>query len=62
MNNAMQNVPKGSHIERSGTREGDRVRITLSEDGPGVPDAAKQRLFDRFGQTGQETAGGQRGG
>ena len=48
MNNAIQYTPKDSHIILSGTRRKDWVEISVSDDGPGIPDEAKQHLFDLF--------------
>ena len=41
MNNAIQYTPKGSHIELRGLQVGDKVQIIVSDDGPGIPDSAK---------------------
>ena len=38
MNNAIQYTPKDSHIILSGTRRKDWVEISVSDDGPGIPD------------------------
>ena len=48
MNNAIQYTPKDSHIILSGTRRKDWVEISVSDDGPGIPDEAKKQLFDLF--------------
>ena len=48
MNNAIQYTPKDSHIILSGTRRKDWVEISVSDDGPGIPDEAKKHLFDMF--------------
>lgn len=48
MNNAIQYTPKDSHIILSGTRRKDWVEISVSDDGPGIPDEAKRHLFDLF--------------
>ena len=48
MNNAIQYPPKDSHIILSGTRRKDWVEISVSDDGPGIPDEAKKHLFDLF--------------
>ena len=47
-NNAIQYTPKDSHIILSGTRRKDWVEISVSDDGPGIPDEAKKHLFDLF--------------
>lgn len=48
MNNAIQYTLKDSHIILSGTRRKDWVEISVSDDGPGIPDEAKKHLFDLF--------------
>ena len=48
MNNAIQYTPKDSHIILSGTRRKDWVEISVSDDGPGIPDEPKKHLFDLF--------------
>ena len=48
MNNAIQYTPKDSHIILSGTRRKDWLEISVSDDGPGIPDEAKKHLFDLF--------------
>jgi len=48
MNNAIQYTPKDSHIILSGTRRKDWMEISVSDDGPGIPDEAKKHLFDLF--------------
>ena len=48
MNNAIQYTPQDSHIILSGTRRKDWVEISVSDDGPGIPDEAKKHLFDLF--------------
>lgn len=48
MNNAIQYTPKDSHIILSGTRRKEWVEISVSDDGPGIPDEAKKHLFDLF--------------
>lgn len=38
----------GSRIEICIAGDGDRVRVVLADDGPGVPVAEQERVFDRF--------------
>ena len=61
MNNAIQYTPKGSHISLRGVQKGDWVQITVTDDGPGIPDDAKKHLFDLFYTAGQGRADCQRG-
>lgn len=61
MNNAIQYTPKDSHIILSGTRRKDWVEISVSDDGPGIPDEAKKHLFDLFYTAEQGKPDGKRG-
>lgn len=49
--NAVKYTPEGSTVTVGARREGEMVRISVADDGPGVADADKERIFDRF-QTG----------
>lgn len=46
--NAVQHSPAGSVVRLSGGREGDRLRIRVTDQGPGIPESLKARLFDPF--------------
>lgn len=48
VNNAVKYTPQGSHICLSAHKAGDRVRVTIKDDGPGIPDTGKTHLFDMF--------------
>lgn len=61
MNNAIQYTPKGSNIELSGVQKANTVQISVTDDGPGIPDDAKKHLFDLFYTAGQGKADCQRG-
>lgn len=61
MNNAIQYTPQGSHIQLRGERQEEMVCITVSDDGPGIPDEAKKHLFDLFYTAEQGKADCQRG-
>ncbi len=61
MNNAIQYTPKDSHIILSGTRRKDWVEISVSDDGPGIPDEAKKHLFDLFSTAEQGKPDSKRG-
>ena len=47
-NNAIKYTPAGSHINISVTTEDKMAVISVSDDGPGIPDEMKPRIFDRF--------------
>ncbi len=52
VNNAATYTPRGSNITVSALRADDGcrpvVRVSVADDGPGVPDADKARIFDMF--------------
>lgn len=48
VDNAIKYTQAGSHITVSARREEDRVIVLVADDGPGVSDEAKTRLFDMF--------------
>ncbi len=46
--NALRHTPKGSTVRLSVDKAAGEPGLTVSDDGPGVPDAERARLFDRF--------------
>jgi heavy metal sensor kinase len=54
LDNAVKYSPAGSsihvslHIVGSGTRPAQVVEIAIQDEGPGIPEGAQQRVFDRF--------------
>lgn len=48
LDNAVKYTPEGSHIRISVRREGEFVRVSVADDGSGIPDGQKQRVFDMF--------------
>lgn len=54
MNNLLSNAakfsPAGGTVEVELARRGGRVRIAVTDHGPGIPEAFRQRVFDRFAQ------------
>jgi len=54
MNNLLSNAakfsPPGGTVEVYLGRRGGRVRIDVTDHGPGIPEAFRQRVFDRFAQ------------
>ena len=48
VNNADKYTPEGSDICLSAKKENSMVRIEIADNGPGISDEAKQRLFDMF--------------
>lgn len=48
LGNALKFVPSGGRIDISATKEAGRVRIAVSDTGPGIDEKNLQRVFDRF--------------
>lgn len=48
ISNALKYTPRGSTISLDAWKEDGRVVVEVADDGPGVPDADKPRIFDRF--------------
>jgi signal transduction histidine kinase len=46
--NAFQHTPDGTEVLASVARDGDVVRLVVTDDGPGVPEALRDEVFDRF--------------
>lgn len=47
-NNAIKHTPEGSHITLSAKKSNRRVITEIADDGPGISDEAKKKLFDMF--------------
>ena len=63
VNNAIKYTPEGSDICLSAKKENSLVRIEIADNGPGISDEAKRRLFDMFytADTGSAGADSRRG-
>ena len=48
VDNAIKYTPPGSTITISTEKRQDKVVVKIADDGPGVPDEAKPRIFDMF--------------
>ena len=48
LDNAAKYTPQGGTLEVRASRDGDHVRIEVLDDGPGVPERHRARLFERF--------------
>ncbi|MEM9488577.1 MAG: HAMP domain-containing sensor histidine kinase [Myxococcota bacterium] len=48
VDNALRHGGAGVHVTIAATRRDRRIAITVSDDGPGIPDPQKSRIFERF--------------
>jgi two-component system OmpR family sensor kinase len=48
LDNAVRHTPDGSTIELRLRVDGDKATIEVADDGPGIPDAMREHVFDRF--------------
>ena len=46
--NAIRHTPPGTHVHASVERVDGQVRLTVEDDGPGIPADLKDRVFERF--------------
>ncbi len=46
--NALKYTPPGSLIQISARRQGRLIAISVSDNGPGIPDSQKEKIFDMF--------------
>ncbi|MFQ8600950.1 MAG: sensor histidine kinase, partial [Oscillospiraceae bacterium] len=61
VDNAIKYTPPGSHITISSKRVGNMVEVSVADDGEGIPDAAKARIFEMFYTAGNQAADAKRG-
>ncbi len=55
ISNAVKYSPPGASVELSVERIPDRVRISVRDHGPGIPEAFRSRIFQRFAQADTST-------
>ena len=48
VNNAIKYTPPDAAIVLSAERQDDRVVISVADEGPGIPDEEKERIFEMF--------------
>ena len=51
LDNALDAAPSAGHVTVAATREGDTVAVRVIDDGPGIPENIKGRIFDPFFST-----------
>ena len=52
LDNAAKYTPAGSHVTVSAWREGGHVKLQVLDEGPGIPPADLERIFDKFYRSG----------
>ena len=60
LENASNYSPADGHIVMAASRHDDRIRITVSDRGPGVPEADLPRIFERFYRADKARSRGER--
>ena len=60
LENASNYSPAGGRIVMGSARRGDRLLLTVSDEGPGVPEADLPRIFERFYRVDKSRARGER--
>ena len=48
VNNAIQYTQEGSHIHILARKQGEQVEVSIADDGRGIPDEEKKKVFDMF--------------
>ena len=48
LDNAIKHSPSGGTIRVSLSRQGSDYHVSVADEGPGIPEAAKERVFERF--------------
>lgn len=61
LDNATRHAPRGSEVRVTTRREGDEIEVSVRDRGAGVPEAMRERVFDRYVQAGDEPARAGRG-
>ncbi len=48
LDNAVKYTQAGGHVTVGARTVGDRVRVEIADDGPGIPEQHRERIFERF--------------
>lgn len=54
IDNALKYAPKNSAVYARLSRQTDGIQIRIADEGPGIPDAEKERIFEKFYRGGNE--------
>lgn len=60
VNNAIEYTPAGSHITIRSEKKDGTIILSIADDGPGIPDQEKPRVFDMFYSGGNPIADSRR--
>ncbi len=60
LGNALKFTPTGGEIRIGIAAEGEALRVTIADTGPGVPREFQERIFEKFGQVEAHSAGQRR--
>lgn len=61
VNNAIKYTPKGSNIKISANKRGNMVIVEIADDGQGIDDSAKEKVFDMYFTINDKHGDGRRG-
>lgn len=61
VDNAIKYTPKGSEIKITAQKKEDKIFISISDDGDGIPDDVKPKVFEMFYTCGKSIADSRRG-
>lgn len=48
LDNALKYVPSGGEVRLSALRQGNHIKVTVEDGGPGIPPEMRDRVFERF--------------
>jgi signal transduction histidine kinase len=54
LSNAIKHSPRGATITVDAEPQGEFVRFEVGDEGPGVPEAERERIFDKYAQVAEE--------
>lgn len=57
LENAAKHTPPGTALALRASQQGDRLLVSLTDEGPGLPPGAEQRVFEKFWGAGERGAG-----
>lgn len=57
LENSLRHTPAGTHVSATLQADDKEVRLIVADDGPGVPEELRDRVFERFVRAGGDRAG-----